>query len=250
VSITDLLDHRRPLVIAHRGASGEAPEHTMAALELALAQGADVIEIDVHMSADGYPVLFHDDTLERTTNGRGLVREKTLAELKSLDAGSWFAQRFAGQRILTLEEVVAWVRGKVPLAIEIKNLPHRYRGIEASVSGILERANALREHEVFSFDHVSAKRFKSREPALLTGVCYHADVLDHVALAKAANATVLHPGLNDMRPDALREAHAAGLIVFPWTADSAEEIQGLAALGVDGITTNWPKRAREVISGA
>lgn len=247
MGITDLLDHRRPLVIAHRGASGDAPENTMAAFRLALEQGADVIELDVHMTADGFPVVFHDDTVDRTTNGKGLLRSKTLAELQGLDAGSWFNRRFAGERAPTLEEVVNWAKGKVPLAIEIKNLPHRYRGIEASVTGVLERRHALGEHEVFSFDHVCARRFKAREPGLLTGVCYHGDAVDHAALAQSANATVLHPMLYDIRPDALREAHAAGLLVFPWTADDPEDIRALAALGVDGITTNYPARAREQI---
>ncbi|MBI4311314.1 MAG: glycerophosphodiester phosphodiesterase [Chloroflexi bacterium] len=250
MAITDLLDHRRPLVIAHRGASGEAPENTMAAFELALEQGADVIEMDVHMTADGYPVVIHDDTLERTTNGKGLVRQRTLAELKGMDAGSWSGRQFAGQKVPTLEEVVAWAKGKVPLAIEVKNVPHRYRGIEASVTGVLERARAMLEHEVFSFDHVAMQRFKTREPGLLTGVCYRGDVVDHVALAKAAGATVLHPWLYDMRSEAIRDAHAAGLLVAPWVADTPEDIRALAALGVDGITTNFPRRAREIIGRA
>ncbi|MBI4201937.1 MAG: glycerophosphodiester phosphodiesterase [Chloroflexi bacterium] len=249
MAITDLLDHRRPLVIAHRGASGEAPENTMAAFELALEQGADAIELDVHLTSDGFPVVFHDDELGRTTNGRGLVRSMPLTELKGLDAGAWFDRRFAGQRIPMLEEVVAWARRKLPLLIEVKNIPHRYRGIEASVTGVLERARVLGEHEILSFDHVAMRRFKNREPELLTGVCYRGDVIDHVALAKAAGATVLHPAVHDMRPDGLREAHAAGLLVIPWTADSVEDIRALALLGVDGFMTNYPRRAREVITG-
>lgn len=249
MAIIDLLDHRRPLVIAHKGASGDAPENTLAAFQLAVEQDADVLELDVQMTADGYPIVFHDDTLDRTTNGKGLARSKTLAEIKGLDAGSWFSKRYASERVPTLEEVVAWAKGKIPLAIEIKNLPYRYKGIEASVTGVLERQHAMLEHEVFSFDHPCVRRFKAREPGLLTGVCYHGDAVDHAALAKGANATVLHPMLLDIRPDALREAHAAGLLVFPWTADTQEEIRALLALGVDGITTDYPARVRGMIKG-
>ncbi|MBI4340170.1 MAG: glycerophosphodiester phosphodiesterase [Chloroflexi bacterium] len=249
MGITDLLDQRRPLVIAHRGASGEAPENTMAAFRLAVEQGTDVVELDVHMTSDGYPVVIHDDLLSRTTSGAGLVRQASLAEIRRLDAGAWFGGRFAGERVPTLEEVVAWAKGRVALAIEIKNIPFRYRGIEASVTGVLERCNALGEHEVFSFDHVCARRFKAREPGLLTGVCYRGDVIDHVALAKEANATVLHPMLLDMRPEAIKEAHAAGLLVFPWAADDPEDIRALVALGIDGITTSYPARARAIIGG-
>ena len=134
---TDLLDRSRPLVIAHRGASGSAPENTMAAFSLAVERGAEVVELDVQMTADGYPVVIHNATVNRTTDGTGLVREKTLAELQTLDAGSWFETRFAGERVPTLEEVVTWARGRVALAIEIKNTPFHYRGIEASVTGVL-----------------------------------------------------------------------------------------------------------------
>ncbi|MGH7374824.1 MAG: glycerophosphodiester phosphodiesterase family protein, partial [Candidatus Rokuibacteriota bacterium] len=95
----------RPLVIAHRGASADAPENTIAAFELAVEQGADGIELDVHLSADEHPVVIHDFTLERTTDGAGPVSEHTVRELKRLDAGGWRDRRFRGQRVQTLQEV-------------------------------------------------------------------------------------------------------------------------------------------------
>ncbi len=244
---TDLLDPGHILVIAHRGASGDAPENTLAAFNLAVEQGADVVELDVHMTTDGHPVVVHDDTVDRTTDGSGHVRTKTLAELKALDAGSWFDSGFAGERIPTLDEVVVWARGKTTLSIEIKNTPHRHRGIEASVTGVLERRSALADHEVFSFDHQCIQRIKAREPEVFTGVCYNADPVDHPALAAAASATALHPMFHHVRADVVRDAHAAGLLVFPWIVDAYQDIRDMALLGVDGITTNYPKRARRII---
>ena len=244
---TDLLDPGRILVIAHRGASGDAPENTLAAFDLAIEQGADVVEVDVHMTADGHPVVIADDTVDRTTNGSGQVRTKTLTELKELDAGSWFDSRFAGERIPTLDEVVVWARGRATLAIEIKNIPHRHRGIEASTTGVLERRGALADHEVFSFDHQCVQRIKAREPEVFTGVCYNADPVDHPALAAAASATALHPMFHHLRSEVVRDAHAAGLLVFPWTVDADQDIRDMVLLGVDGITTNYPERARRII---
>lgn len=249
VAFTDLLDPTRPLVIAHRGASGSAPENTMAAFSLALEQGAHVIELDVQMTADGHPVVIHDPALDRTTDGAGPVWEKTLAELSRLDAGSWFDARFTGERIPTLEEVVSWARGRIALAIEIKNAPRRYKGIEASVAGVLERQRALEENEVFSFDHVCVQRIKARQPQLLTGVCYVGDPVSPLSLAAAANATVLQPMYHYLRPDTVREAHAASLLIFPWTVNAHYDIRQMAALGVDGIVTDFPERARETLAG-
>ena len=249
MSFTDLLNSSHPLVIAHRGASGEAPENTLAAFSLAMEQGAQVIELDVHMTKDGYPVVIHDATLDRTTSGAGLVREKSLAELQILDAGSWFGVQFSGERISTLEEVVTWARGRVGLAIEIKNAPVRYRSIEASITGVLERHNALQDHEVFSFDHLCVRRIKAMEPSLLTGVCYVAEPVDHNALALAASATVLHPMFHYICSDTVRDAHIAGLLVFPWTVNTHQDIQEMAALGVDDIVTDFPERVRAIEGG-
>ena len=245
MAFTELLDPSRPLIVAHRGASGSAPENTLAAFSLAIEQGAQVIELDVHMTAESHPVIIHDPTVDRTTDSTGLVREKSLAELRRLDAGSWFDRRFAGERIPTLDEVVAWAKGRVALAIEVKNNPFRYRGIEASVTGVLERHDAVDENLVFSFDHACVRRFRARQPLLLTGVCYAADPVDHNALATAANASALHPMIRFLRPDVVRDAHAASLLVFPWTVNSNEDIREMVSLGVDGIVTDFPERVKE-----
>ena len=110
--------------VGHRGAKGHAPENTLAAFQRGLELGAQVVETDVHLSSDGEVVVIHDHTVDRTTNGKGYVKDMSLAELKQLDAGAWFDSRFQGQRILTLAELLEWAHPRVPVAIEIKNGPH------------------------------------------------------------------------------------------------------------------------------
>ena len=121
------------LRVGHRGAKGHAPENTFASFNLALEMGVNAVETDVHLSKDGEVVLIHDHTVDRTTDGRGFVKDMTLRELKQLDAGSWYDTRFAGQRIPTLTELLEWARGRVGVAIEIKNGPIYYPGIAEKV---------------------------------------------------------------------------------------------------------------------
>src|SRR5438552_15213509 len=123
----------RMLVAGHRGKPGEFPENTLASFRSAIELGVDVIELDVHRSEDGGLPVIHDHLLDRTTDGSGLVRDHTMAELKRFDAGSWKDPGFAGERIPSLDEVLALARGQVGVAIEIKNLPLPYAGIEEAV---------------------------------------------------------------------------------------------------------------------
>ena len=134
------------LNIAHRGASALAPENTIAAFERAVELGADVIELDLHMSQDGELVVIHDDTLDRTTDGSGPVHHRSLGELMRLDAGRWFGEGFAGQRIPRLDEVLDRFAGKVPLALEIKAGSTFFPGIEEKVVSALRERRAWRRH--------------------------------------------------------------------------------------------------------
>src|SRR5207247_1736958 len=134
ISATDMFGRAdrpggRPLIVGHRGAMGYAPENTFASYERAVALGVDAVECDVHLSADGVPVVIHDHTLDRTTDGRGPVRDHTLEQLKRLDAGAWRGAEFAGQRLPTLDELLGWCASRVPLPIELKNGPLFYEGL-------------------------------------------------------------------------------------------------------------------------
>ncbi|MFN3975283.1 MAG: glycerophosphodiester phosphodiesterase [Dehalococcoidia bacterium] len=237
----------RPVVVAHRGAMAFAPENTISAYILALEQGAEAIELDVQLSQDGVPVVIHDHTLERTTNGKGLVASHTFAQLRDLDAGAWFASQFAGQRILTLGEVLAWAQGRIYLKIELKSLPMRYAGIEEKVLGLLKRWDMEEQVEVFSFDHPCVRRFKALAPHIPVGVCYTGDVGDHVALARYANAEVIHPHWTGISRGVLEAAHAGALWVDAWTVNDPQVAKTLAGWGIDFIKTDVPAEVRKAL---
>ncbi|MGH7411421.1 MAG: glycerophosphodiester phosphodiesterase family protein, partial [Candidatus Methylomirabilis sp.] len=154
------------LNIAHRGASALAPENTMAAFEKAIELGADVIELDLHLTRDGELVVIHDDTLDRTTDGRGPVHGRSLEEIRRLDAGRWFGQAFAGERIPTLSEVLDRFAGKIPLALEVKAGSAFFPGIEERLVSALRHHSAVEQTAVASFDHFALKRLKEIEPTL------------------------------------------------------------------------------------
>src|SRR6266550_6815854 len=135
----------RILLGGHRGNPDECPENTLASFRSAVELGVDLIECDVHRSEDGGLPVIHDHLLDRTTDGSGLVRDHTMAELKRFDAGSWKDPRFAGERIPSLDEVLALAKGKVGVAIEIKNLPLPYRGIEEAVVRAVKSAGMVRD---------------------------------------------------------------------------------------------------------
>src|SRR5215471_19656445 len=147
----------RVWVVGHRGAMGYCPENTLASFERGLELGADWIELDVHLSRDGELIVIHDETLERTTNGHGLVRERSLSELRALDAGD-------GQHIPTLPEVLSFARARATVVdIEIKNAPIYYEGIERAVARAVRDAQMLDNVIVISFDHAAVKRVKEIE---------------------------------------------------------------------------------------
>jgi len=247
ISLRERLKAGGTLIVAHAGASAGAPENTMAAFHLALEQGADSIELDVHLSSDLVPVVIHDHALDRTTDGTGLVGEHSLAELKRLDAGRWFGDSFAGERIPSLEEVLRWARGRVPLHIEIKNNPIRYPDIAPRIVGTVEQLDMVEEVEVFSFDHTVVRDVKRMCPGLATGVCYAADPVDHLVLARMAEADALHPHWSTLRPEVVADAHQEGLFVAVWTVNDPQVARRMAQWNVDGIATDAPDKMRSAL---
>ena len=159
-----------PLISGHRGGAAYAPENTMAAFKKGKALGADLLELDVQLTRDGHLVIFHDDTLDRTTNGKGLLRERTLAELKELDAGSWFSPEFAGERIPTFEEVVEWATDVgMRLNVELKSGPYPAfdSTLAVKVVEVLEKYGRIDDCLCISFDHIWIAEVKRRAPGLL-----------------------------------------------------------------------------------
>ena len=228
-----------PLTIAHAACKGHAPENTLAGIRAALALGVDAIEIDVHATRDGVPVLMHDATVDRTTNGRGRISDLSLAQVRELDAGGdAFDGRFRGEPLPTLAEALELTRDACLLVVEIKQ-----RGIEQAVVEVLRRARVTGSAMVWSFhpEVVSAARTLCPEvpAAQLAGrPAGDAIALLNGAVRRNAQAVSVEGAFVD---EALvRAARLRGLSVFTWTVDEPEEQARLAAAGVDGIVTNVP----------
>jgi glycerophosphoryl diester phosphodiesterase len=228
------------LRVGHRGAKGHAPENTLASFNKGVALGASVVETDVHLSKDGEVVLIHDHTVDRTTDGKGYVKDMTLAELKQLDAGAWYDPRYAGERIPTLAELLAWASDRVPLAIEIKNGPIYYSGIAEKTLRLLREYGMLGQAILISFDHLVLREAKMLAPEVATGLLYVGRLVDPVGAARAAGASALHPQWAFVTPDLVAQAHDAGLAVSPWCPNDLPTIQWLDRMGVDSIGSDYP----------
>jgi glycerophosphoryl diester phosphodiesterase len=181
----------RPLISAHRGASSLAPENTLAALDAAWRAGADLAEIDVQLTLDGQVVLMHDRRVDRTTNGSGLLKDHTLADLRRLDAGSWFDPRFAGERVPTLAEVLEWSRGRLGLLVEIKNYPYREMPLVARTLELVEAHRAEAFVVLAGFDHVMLAEVHRQRPAWPLEMILNGRLVDPAHAARACGAAVV-----------------------------------------------------------
>ncbi|MCA1011981.1 glycerophosphodiester phosphodiesterase [Halobacillus halophilus] len=234
------------LNIAHRGASGYAPENTMAAFEQAFEMKADMFELDVQMSKDGELVVIHDTKVDRTTDGAGKVKDLTYDELQELDAGSWFSEKFEGEKIPKLGEVLDEYRGKIAILIEIKS-PSLYPGIEQKVADALEARNMDKPNNnkiiVQSFNHESVKNFHSILPGVPVGVLvgYSENGISDRQLENfAAYAQYVNPNKAMIDSELVDRIHAYGLETHPYTVRDRVAAQYLLNAGVDGIITDYP----------
>jgi glycerophosphoryl diester phosphodiesterase len=229
-----------PAIIGHRGIPHLAPENTMASFKLALEKGAGGLETDIQMTKDGELVLIHDETLERTTNGTGLVASHTLAELRALDAGSRFSPDFKNEKIPTLREFLEFVSGRELLInIEIKSGVVLYPGIERKLIEMLREFNMRDNVIISSFNHYSLVTCKELDDGLKTGILYMAGLVDPWIYAKRINADALHPLFYAVRSETIGGMKESGLLLNPWTVDDPKAMRGMVALGVDGIITNY-----------
>ncbi len=227
------------LVIAHRGASGTCPENTLASFLRAAALGAHMIELDVQLTRDRHVVVMHDRTLERTTDGRGRVRDCTLAELQRLDAGAWFGATFRGERVPTLAEVLAAVR--LPVNVELKAVGDD--GVEERSLAVVRAATAEARVVFSSFDPETLLRLRRSAPAACIAVLWeHAPIAEAVAIAERVGATALHLRKDAVTPLTLAAATAARLSVRAWTVNDPGDSARLAGDGVEGIFTDFPER--------
>lgn len=215
-------------LLGHRGARHEHPENTLGGIERALRAGVEGIEVDVHLSQDGHVVVIHDETLDRTTNGRGRVDAHAFAALRALDAGK-------GERIPTLEEVLEVCRGRATPFIELKG-----SGVEEPVVAILREARMESAAWVKAFDHRKLLRTKELAPGLRAACLLVGRPVDPVGIARSARADGLSLNVDYVDRDLVEECHAAGLVVCAWNCNDPSRLRALRETGVDWLGTDAP----------
>ena len=229
------------LVIAHRGASGHAPENTLAAFKQALALGATFIETDLQLTRDARFVAIHDDTLDRTTNGHGAVHDMTLAEVRKLDAGSWFGSEFAGERVPTLDEILQFSKkNDVVFYLELK--PAGSWGGEHALIGSLRESGEIPRSVVISFDAGILAAIRKIEPTLMTGLLYDGQIDDPLEKALEIGARQVAVRGDLVTPWMLGQARRRDLQVVCWTVNHPAHMRMLMTAGVDGIMSDYPDR--------
>lgn len=237
------------VVIGHRGAMGHAPENTFASFELGWRLGADAVECDVHLSRDGTLAVIHDESLDRTTSGSGLVKDRPWSYIRKLEAGAWYRRKFRGQRVPRLADLLAWVRDKetragrpLRLVVEVKNEPVRYPSVAEAVVRALSAARFLDRALLISFDHGVVKRAKSLCRRLFAGILFHQPLPDVAARVSWTRADGVFPRHSLVTPAFMRRARARKWFVGAWTANEPADMKRLVRLGVDAVATNYPDR--------
>lgn len=229
--------------IGHRGASGAYPENTMLAFKKAIELGANGIECDVHVCKSREVVVIHDTTLERTTNGKGRVHDLTLGELKKLDAGK-------GETIPTLEEVLLAYAGKITVFIETKSDEVAEPAARIITQLAKTRGLRLASMPVISFSEKQLLAVQAVNPRILTGATPgkqdESRALSFIERAKANGMWSINPNINGLKEEHVKAAHAAGLKVITWTANSQQEIDKAYTLGVDGVMSDWPEQLERI----
>jgi len=270
-ALNEPLDTRTPVVIAHRGASAVAPEHTISAFDKAVEERTDYIELDVQRTKDGALVVIHDATLDRTMRGgsfdcTGRVADRTIAQIERCDAGSWFNSaypnqarpEFAGLRVPRLADVLARYGATTKLYIEIKD-PESYPGIEADLIALFQRhgivSGAPSSPRVFiqSFSMASLLRVRSLDPTLPL-IQLYAAASSPAIIAQLSEVRSYAAGIgvrkDDITAALIQSAHAGCLLVHAYSSDDELEMLSLLAMGVDGIFTGRPDQLRDAIDRA
>ena len=236
-----------PMVIAHRGGKVWAPENTMAAFRKSLELEVGGIELDIHKCKSGELVVIHDETIDRTTDGKGLIKDLTYQELKKYSAGKWFDPKFKNEKIPLLNDVLSLIDGKTHLFIEVKNAPVKYPGLEDDLINLLKNYKHKKMITVISFDHEFLREFHKKAPEYKTAFLDVAIVSDIGRYARSIGASGWNPGFGEIRADAVRRAHEEGLKVNPWTVNGKKAWKEALSMGVDGIITDDPQGLTEVL---
>jgi len=243
---------KKILIIAHRGASHYAPENTMAAFQLAHEMKADMIELDVQLSKDGIPVVFHDAKLNNHSNGKGLVSAFTFNELYQLDAGKWFYIEFTGEKIPSLREVLTWAKGRIDVNIEIKKesvTDQISNGIEEKVIELVENFKMAHHTIISSFDYRAVQRVQMLMPEVATGLLYHKKRSDKrmpVELMEQYGATLFHCSRSEMKKNWLHQLQEAGKKFLIYTVNKEKDMVKWIEKGAFGIFSDKPDLLRNI----
>ena len=240
------LELKRPLVIAHRGASAYAPENTLYAFQLAIEMQADAIELDVHPSKDGKLIVIHDDTIGRLSEGSGLVKDYTLEELRKYHFNNGI-EKYADARIATLDEVYDLFAGNDMLInVEIKNPDDAFLQEVAACTA----RHKIQERSIYSsFYHRALTRMQELESNAFVAPLYDGNLVKPWQYAASFGARALHTSCSDLYlfPDYTKRAHELGIRVHPWTVNGREGTLDMLKRGVDGVITDFPDVARSCI---
>jgi glycerophosphoryl diester phosphodiesterase len=238
-------------IIAHRGASAYAPENTLAAFELALRQRANAIELDAKLSADGQVVIIHDQTVDRTTNNLGAVNSYTLAELQRMDAGSHFDLKFRGEPIPSLDNVFESIGRHTYINVELTNYASITDDLPGKVADCVKHHNITKRVLFSSFNPIALLRIRRSLPDAPIGLLAFTGWKGALArswLGRLLSYQSLHPELNDVTTPLLKNAHRRDHKVFVYTVNQEQDIRRMFALGVDGIFTDDPVLAHQILS--
>jgi glycerophosphoryl diester phosphodiesterase len=246
-----LISLPQPVIFAHRGASAHAPENTLAAFELALAQNADAIELDVKLSADNQVVVIHDPTVDRTTANPGRVKDLSLRQLQSLDAGSFFSQKYRGEKIPTLEEVFEAVGKRTFINVELTNYNTPRDQLVEAVCTLIKKFGLEQRVMFSSFFASNLSKARAYLPEVPRGLLAFNGLLGAWARSFGFNFgsyQALHPYLKDVTSQQVQRVHRLNRRVHVWTVNAAEDMRRLFHWGVDAIFTDDPQLAVQVRS--
>ncbi|MBN1305010.1 MAG: hypothetical protein JXA13_11300 [Anaerolineales bacterium] len=242
-----------PVIYAHRGASAHAPENTIAAFELALEQAADGIELDAKLTADEHVVVIHDQDVMRTTDARGRVNQLKLCDLQRFDAGSHFSQEYRGERIPTLDQVFEAVGKKLIINVELTNYASPFDMLVEKVMKLIKRHNLEKSVLLSSFfphNLKKASRLLPQAPRALLAYQGFPGMWGRSFGFMLGDYEALHPNFADITHPQVVRVHRLKRLVNVWTVNRPDEIRRLQVMGVDGIITDDPKLARQVLQQA
>lgn len=233
----------------HRGAMAYCPENTIASFEKAVKLGVSGIELDVHLTKDNCLVVCHDEEVNRTTNGKGWIKDMTYNEIRKLDAGSWFDKKFTGLKIPSLIEVFNLYKCKdIIINVEIKAGSKFYPGIEEKVIKLINKCKLKEKVIVSSFDHRAIVKIKEIDKSIKTGLLYVAALHKPVDYLKKVGADALHPHYLTIDSEVVKSSKKNNIPINTYTVNNMSTVEMLAKYNINAIITNYPDKALEVVN--